>query len=120
MTSPTDSHPGRRHAAFVFILITVSLDYLAQSLSFPLLPRLARELLGGDAAQAARWVGWLEVGWAIPQFFAAPIAGMLSDRFGRRPLILISLAGVAGELVLNALAPDIWWLLAGRILCGLC
>ncbi len=111
--------PRGRHAAFVFIAITVWLDYSAQSITFPLLPRLARLLLNGDAARAARWVGWLEVGWAIPQFLGAPLFGMISDRFGRRPVIVLSLFGVAGELVLNALAPDVGWLLAGRILCGL-
>jgi DHA1 family tetracycline resistance protein-like MFS transporter len=109
----------RRGAALAFIAVSVCLDYLAQSIAFPVLPRLAQRLLGGDLAAAARWSGFLEVAWAIPQFLAAPLLGMLSDRFGRRPVIVLSLFGVAGELVLNALAPNLGWLLAGRILCGL-
>jgi DHA1 family tetracycline resistance protein-like MFS transporter len=108
----------RPGAALAFIAVSVWLDYLAQSIAFPVLPRLAQRLLGGDLAAAARWTGFLEVAWAIPQFLAAPVLGMLSDRFGRRPVIVLSLFGVAGELVLNALAPNLGWLLAGRILCG--
>ncbi len=114
----TSAQSGARRAALAFIAVSIALDALAQSSSFPILPRLAQHLLGGDPAAAARWVGWLEVGWALPQFLAAPLLGMLSDRLGRRPVIVASLIGVAAELVLNALAPNIWWLLAGRMLCG--
>jgi MFS transporter, DHA1 family, tetracycline resistance protein len=110
---------GGRRAALALIAVSVCLDYLAQSMSFPVLPRLAQRLLGGDLAAAARWTGFLEVAWAIPQFLAAPLLGMLSDRFGRRPVIVLSLFGVAAELVMNALAPSVAWLMAGRILCGL-
>ncbi|MDO8323245.1 MAG: MFS transporter [Phenylobacterium sp.] len=112
------SHRTRR-AALIFVAVTIFLDYSAQSISFPVLPRLAQELVGGDPATAARWVGFLEVGWAIPQFLAAPFLGMLSDRFGRRPVILISVFGVGAELVMGALAPTVGWLMAARILCGL-
>ncbi|WP_421931224.1 MFS transporter [Phenylobacterium sp.] len=108
-----------RRAALAFVAVTIFLDYAAQSISFPILPRLAQQLLGGDAASAARWTGFLEVGWAIPQFLAAPLLGMLSDRFGRRPVILISVFGVGAELVMGALAPTVGWLMAARILCGL-
>ncbi|MDO9245994.1 MAG: MFS transporter, partial [Phenylobacterium sp.] len=108
-----------RRAALIFVAVTIFLDYSAQSISFPVLPRLAQELVGGDPATAARWVGFLEVGWAIPQFLAAPFLGMLSDRFGRRPVILISVFGVGAELVMGALAPTVGWLMAARILCGL-
>jgi DHA1 family tetracycline resistance protein-like MFS transporter len=108
-----------RRAALAFVAVTIFLDYAAQSISFPILPRLAQQLLGGDAANAARWTGFLEVGWAIPQFLAAPFLGMLSDRFGRRPVILISVFGVGAELVMGALAPTVGWLMAARILCGL-
>ena len=106
-------------ASLVFIAITVCLDILAQSIAFPILPRLAEQLLGGDRPAAARWVGWLEAAWVVPQFFAAPVLGMLSDRFGRRPMIIVSVFGVGAELVMGALAPNIWWLFAARILCGL-
>ncbi len=112
----TSPRPAR--AALAFVAVSICLDALAQSTSFPILPRLAQHLLDGDAAAASRWVGWLEVGWALPQFLAAPFLGMLSDRLGRRPVIVASLLGVGAELILNALAPDVWWLLAGRMLCG--
>jgi DHA1 family tetracycline resistance protein-like MFS transporter len=116
MPSPYARAP--RRAALAFIAVSVCLDYLAQSISFPVLPRLAQRLLGGDLVAASRWTGVLEVAWAIPQFLAAPLLGMLSDRFGRRPVIVLSLFGIAGELTMNALAPNLTWLLAGRILCG--
>ena len=118
MTSANASRPAAPRAALVFIAITLFLDMIAQSSSFPILPRLSQSLLGGDTAGAARWVGVLEVAWAIPMFFAAPILGMLSDRFGRRPVVVISVFGVGAELILNALAPNMAWLLAGRMLCG--
>ena len=114
-----DPARGGRRAALVFIAITVCLDVLAQSITFPILPRLAQQLLGGDRAAAARWVGFLEVAWVVPQFFAAPVLGMLSDRFGRRPVIVLSVLGVGLEFILCALAPSIGWLLLGRVLCGL-
>ena len=111
--------PRARPAALAFVLVTVWLDSLAQSISFPILPRLAQHLLGGDPAAAARWVGYLEVAWAVPQMLAAPVLGRLSDRFGRRPVIVASVLGVGAELVMGALAPSIGWLLAARVLCGL-
>jgi MFS transporter, DHA1 family, tetracycline resistance protein len=115
------AEPARagRSAALIFIAITVCLDVLAQSITFPVLPRLAQQLLDGDRSAAARWVGFLEVAWVVPQFFAAPVLGMLSDRFGRRPVIVLSVLGVGLEFVLCALAPSIGWLLLGRMLCGL-
>ena len=116
---PPPPRPGSSRAILVFLAATIVLDALAQSISFPILPRLARSLVGGDPARAARWVGWLEVSWAIPQLLAAPVLGALSDRFGRRPVIVFSMLGVGLELILNALAPSIGWLVAGRIFCGL-
>jgi DHA1 family tetracycline resistance protein-like MFS transporter len=119
MTSIDSNPPRHGCAALVFIAITVGLDMVAQSISFPILPRLTQELLGGDLPAAARWVGILEVGWAVPMFLAAPVLGLLSDRFGRRPVIILSVFGVGAELVMGALAPNVWWLLAARVLCGL-
>ncbi len=111
--------PAARPAALAFVLVTVWLDSLAQSISFPILPRLAQHLLGGDPAAAARWVGYLEVAWAVPQVLAGVVLGRLSDRFGRRPVIVMSVFGVGAELVVGALAPSIGWLMAARVLCGL-
>ncbi len=101
------------------VSVPVFLDSVAQSITFPILPRLTQSLLGGDMAEAALWVGWLEVAWAAAYFLAAPVLGGLSDHFGRRPSFLVSLAGVAAELLLDVFAPNVWWLLAGRVLCGL-
>jgi DHA1 family tetracycline resistance protein-like MFS transporter len=109
----------RRAAAVAFVLVVVFLDSLAQSISFPVLPRLAQQLLGGSLPEAARWTGYLEVAWAVPQFIAAGVLGRLSDRYGRRPVIVISVLGVGAELVMGALAPDVGWLMAARVLCGL-
>jgi DHA1 family tetracycline resistance protein-like MFS transporter len=116
---PSAAPGAGRTAALIFVAITVCLDVISQSITFPILPRLAEQLLGGDRAAASRWVGYLEVAWVVPQFFAAPILGMLSDHFGRRPVIVLSVLGVGLEFVLCALAPNIGWLLVGRVLCGL-
>jgi MFS transporter, DHA1 family, tetracycline resistance protein len=118
LRSPRSAAPRAARAALFFIAITACLDVFSQSITFPILPRLAQELLGGDRVAASRWVGYLEVAWVIPQFFAAPVLGMLSDRFGRRPVIVLSVLGVALEFVICALAPNIAWLLFGRVLCG--
>ncbi len=117
--SPDAAAPCARPPALAFVLVTVWLDSLAQSISFPILPRLAQHLLGGDPAAAARWVGYLEVAWAVPQVLAAVVLGRLSDRFGRRPVIVASVLGVGAELITGALAPSIGWLMAARVLCGL-
>jgi DHA1 family tetracycline resistance protein-like MFS transporter len=119
MTSIAPRTPRHGRAALAFVAVTVCLDSVAQSISFPILPRLTQSLLGGDLPSAARWVGVLEVAWAIPMFLAAPVLGLLSDRFGRRPVIVLSVFGVGAELVMGALAPNVWWLLAARVLCGL-
>jgi DHA1 family tetracycline resistance protein-like MFS transporter len=113
------SSSSRAHDARLWLICAVILiDSLAQSISFPILPRLTRDLLGGDTAAAAIWVGWLEVGWAAPYLIRVPILGALSDRFGRRPLLLVSLVGIGLELLIDALAANVWWLLAGRMLVG--
>ncbi|WNG45341.1 TCR/Tet family MFS transporter [Archangium minus] len=99
--------------------LLIFLDGLAQSVSFPVLPRLVGSFLDNNPGMTALWVGWLEVAWALPQIVMAPLLGALSDRFGRRPLMLLSMGGIGLELLLDALAPNLWWLLAGRIVCGL-
>lgn len=118
MSYPDFRPSGRRKAALGFIAITVAVDVMSFGIAFPVLPRLAQEMLGGDAAGAARAVGLLAAGWAIAQFIAAPILGVLSDRFGRRPVILISLFGLSLDFLIMALAPTIAWLFVGRILAG--
>lgn len=110
-------HP-RRRAAVVFIFITVVLDMLAFGIVIPVLPHLIEQLAGGGVANAAWWVGVFGTVFAIVQFACSPIQGALSDRFGRRPVILISNAGLAIDFVVLALAPTLWLLFVARVILG--
>ncbi len=107
-----------RTAAITFIFITVVLDILALGIVIPVLPVLVEEFLGGDTARAASVFGLFGTVWALMQFVLAPILGSLSDRFGRRPVILLSCLGLGLDYVLMALAPTITWLFVGRVLSG--
>jgi DHA1 family tetracycline resistance protein-like MFS transporter len=106
-----------RRAAMAFILVTAVLDILAMGLVIPVLPSLI-EGFAGSRADAGLWNGILVALWAAAQFIASPIIGSLSDRFGRRPVILVSVAGMAIDWVLMALAPNLWWLAVGRLIGG--
>jgi DHA1 family tetracycline resistance protein-like MFS transporter len=108
-----------KKAAFVFIFITVLLDMLVFGLISPVLPMLVEEVMGGDLATSARMLGLLGMLWALMQFVFSPILGGLSDRFGRRPIILLSNFGLALAYVLSAWAPTLAWLLVGRIISGI-
>lgn len=111
--------PLSDRAAFGFIFATVTLDMLALGIISPVLPGLILEFRAGDVSSAARVVGWFSFIWSTMQFFAAPILGVLSDRFGRRPVVLVSLAGLGLDYVLMALAPSLGWLFIGRVLSGI-
>jgi DHA1 family tetracycline resistance protein-like MFS transporter len=102
-----------------FIFVTLLLDVIAFGLVIPVLPRLIESMEGGDTAQAARIYGAFGTVWALMQFLASPVIGSLSDRFGRRPVLLLSMAGLGLDYVLMALAPTVGWLLVGRVLNGL-
>jgi DHA1 family tetracycline resistance protein-like MFS transporter len=104
--------------AIWMILITGFLDMMAMGIVMPVLPGLI-EGLTGSAAAAGLWTGIVGSLWAFMQFVCAPIIGSLSDRFGRRPVILISTAGLALDWALMALAPNLWWLVVGRIIGGM-
>jgi DHA1 family tetracycline resistance protein-like MFS transporter len=106
---------GRRQAALVFIFITVLIDVLAFGVIIPVLPHLVQEFVGGDKSTAAYWVGAFSVVFALVQFFSSPIQGALSDRFGRRPVILLSCLGLGIDFIAMALAPNLAWLFVGRI-----
>jgi DHA1 family tetracycline resistance protein-like MFS transporter len=112
------SSPPRR-GAFGFILVTAFLDALSFGLIFPVLPTLVEQLTGGDLVAASRAFGVIAGVWALMNFLAAPVLGALADRFGRRPVILISTFGLAADLVLMALAPNLAWLLIGRAISGI-
>ena len=109
--------PGR--AAFAFIFITVLLDMLALGIIIPVLPGLVVGFMGGDTASGAEILGLFGTAWALMQFLFSPVLGALSDRFGRRPVILISCLGLALDHILMALAPSLWWLFAGRVISGI-
>lgn len=111
--------PRERRAAVVFILITVALDVLSLGIIIPVLPRLVEGFLGGDTEQAARIYGGFGTVWALAQFLCSPILGSLSDRFGRRKVVLLSNFGLGLDYVLMALAPTLGWLFAGRVISGI-
>jgi DHA1 family tetracycline resistance protein-like MFS transporter len=106
-------------AAFAFIFITVLLDMLAFGLSAPVFPGLVVRLEGGDTAGGASAFGIFAAVWAAMQVLFSPVIGALSDRFGRRPVILLSNLGLALDYVVMALAPDLAWLFVGRVLSGI-
>src|SRR5438128_8713988 len=108
-----------RPAAVVFIFITIMLDMLALGLIAPVLPKLILDFRGGNSASAANWLGWFGTIFAAMQFFFSPIIGVASDRFGRRPVILLSNLGLGLDYIVMALAPTIGWLFLGRIISGI-
>jgi MFS transporter, DHA1 family, tetracycline resistance protein len=120
MTTPSELTPSRRRAAVIFIFITVVIDVLGFGLIIPVLPKLVQQFMGGDAAEGATMFGVFGTVWAVMQFFFSPILGAVSDRFGRRPVILISCFGLGLDYIVMALAPNIGWLLFGRIVSGIC
>jgi MFS transporter, DHA1 family, tetracycline resistance protein len=115
----TKSVTKARGAALVFIFITVVVDVLALGIIIPVLPKLVEGFLGGDTARAAEIFGVFGTVWALMQFIFSPVLGALSDRFGRRPVILISCFGLGLDYIFMALAPTLWWLFAGRVISGI-
>lgn len=103
----------------VFVFFTVVLDLLAFGVVTPVLPQLVRGFVGGDYAQAALWVGLFGTVYAVAQFLCSPLQGALSDRFGRRPVILLSNLGLGLDFVLMALANALPVLFLGRVICGI-
>ncbi len=108
-----------RRAAFAFIFVTVLLDMLALGIVIPVLPKLVLDFVGGDAVKGADYLGLFGTAWALMQFLFSPIHGALSDRFGRRPIILMSNFGLGLDYILMALAPTLTWLFVGRIISGI-
>ncbi len=106
-------------AAVIFIFVTILLDTLALGVIIPVLPKLVESFVDNDTASAARMLGVFGTAWAVMQFFFSPILGALSDRFGRRPVVLLSNFGLAADYVLMALAPSLWWLFVGRLISGI-
>lgn len=113
----SDSQP--RRGALAFIFVTVLIDMLAFGMTIPVLPILVQQFARGDAARAAQIFGVFGSAWALMQFIFSPVQGALSDRFGRRAVILISCTGLGLDFILMALAPNLWWLFVGRIISGI-
>jgi len=109
---------NRRSAAMAFIFVTVLLDMIALGIIIPVFQPLILSFEHGDFANASLLSGLFAVIFAVVQFFASPILGTLSDRFGRRPLVLLSNLGTSLDYVILALAPSIGWLFVGRVLAG--
>lgn len=109
----------QRKAAIGFIFITLLIDITGWGLIIPVMPQLLAQLTGGTVSDAAKVGGWLGFSYAIMQFLFAPVIGSLSDKYGRRPVLLFSLLGFAADYVVLALAPNLGWLFAGRIIAGI-
>ena len=110
---------ARRNAALPFILITIVIDVLGIGLLIPVLPELVTELAGGDLSRGSAYYGWFIAVYAAMQFLFAPVLGGLSDRFGRRPVLLISLLGGGLDYLVMALAPNLTILFIGRVVSGI-
>ncbi|MDB2419398.1 TCR/Tet family MFS transporter [Flavobacteriaceae bacterium] len=110
---------NKNQAALGFIFITMLIDVIGWGIIIPVIPGLIEELIQGDISEAAKVGGWITFAYAITQFIFAPLIGSLSDQYGRRPIILISLLGFTLDYILLALAPSIAWLFIGRIIAGI-
>lgn len=110
---------SNKKAALRFIFITLLLDVIGLSIVGPVLPRLIEQLIDGNISQASQWSGLLLFSYAFMQFICAPIVGNLSDKYGRRPVLLLSLFGFGIDYIFLAIAPTIGWLFLGRIIAGI-
>jgi DHA1 family tetracycline resistance protein-like MFS transporter len=115
--APSPAAPRRGAVAFIFV--TILLDMLALGLILPILPKLVESFVDNDTARAAEIFGLFGTAWALMQFIFSPLLGGLSDRFGRRPVVLLSNFGLALDYVLMALAPSLIWLFIGRVISGI-
>ena len=105
--------------ALLFIFITLLIDCTGIGIIIPVTPKLIQELIGGDISEASKYGGWLAFAYGIMQFLFSSVLGGLSDRFGRRPVLLISLLGLGIDYIFLAFAPTIFWLFVGRIIAGI-
>src|SRR5690348_12516851 len=111
---------SNRKAAMAFVIVTVVIDMLAFGMIIPVLPMLVQSFMADDPVKAAEVYGLFGTGWALMQFLFSPLQGALSDRFGRRTVILISCTGLGLDFLLMAVAPNLYWLFLGRIISGIC
>lgn len=109
---------SKKSAAIGFIFITMLIDIIGIGIIIPVIPKLLQELNHSDISEAAKLGGWLAFAYAFTQFLCAPLMGGLSDKYGRRPVLLISLLAFAVDYLVLAFAPTIAWLFVGRIIAG--
>ena len=109
----------KRPAALAFIFVTILIDVIGLGVIIPVLPTLIEQLTGEGVSRASQYAGWLSFAYAMAQFFFAPVVGGLSDRYGRRPVLLASLLGLGCDYIFLALAPTIAWLFVGRVVAGI-
>ena len=120
MTLTETQEPKKwRRAAVAFIFVTVVLDMLALGMVIPVLPKLVESFVGGDTGRASEWFGLFATAWALMQFVFSPVLGALSDRYGRRPIVLLSNFGLGLDYIVMALAPSLVWLFVGRVVSGI-
>jgi multidrug resistance protein len=118
----TTSAPAVRQgktAAFGFVFATALMNSVSFGIMIPILPNLIKQMNGGDTAAASAWNAVFATVWGLMQFLCGPILGMLSDRYGRRPVMLISIFGLFVDFLFMALAPNLAWLFVGRVLNGI-
>ena len=104
----------KKNYSLLFIFITIFIDITGLGIIIPIIPSLISELIDGSISEAATYSGWLMFSYASLQFLFAPVLGGLSDQFGRRPVILLSLLGFGINYIVLAVAPNIMWLFLGR------
>lgn len=112
-------HKPKKQAALGFIFATLFIDVMGLGIIIPVIPKLIENLIHGDVSDASWYGGWLTAAYAGMQFLFAPAIGNLSDRFGRRPVLLCSLLGFSVDYAFSAFAPTIGWLFVGRIVAGI-
>jgi DHA1 family tetracycline resistance protein-like MFS transporter len=117
--TPATSVPGASRAAVAFIFVTLVLDVVGFGIIIPVLPKLVEGFMAGDTARAAEMYGLMGTAWALMQFLFSPLLGALSDRYGRRTVLLLSCFGLGLDYILMALAPNILWLFIGRVISGI-
>ena len=109
---------SKRKAAIGFIFVTLLIDVIGWGIIIPVMPGLITHLENVDTGTAASLNGWMLFAFSMTQFLFAPLVGNLSDRFGRRPILLVSLFGFGLDYILMSWAPSIEWLFVGRIIAG--
>lgn len=111
---------AKKNSALTFIFFTMLIDVTGLGIIIPVMPTLIQQLIGGTLSEAAMYGGWLTFSYAIMQFLFSPVLGGLSDKYGRRPVLLISLFGFGIDYLFLGFAPTIAWLFIGRLISGLC